>query len=47
MAEVLIPAGNREDWKELDAEIKNALVPRFIQNAEEAFAAVFERINRE
>jgi ATP-dependent Lon protease len=47
MTWVLIPAGNREDWKELDAEIKNALAPRFVQNAEEAFAAVFERVGQE
>jgi ATP-dependent Lon protease len=41
MTGVIIPGGNREDWKELDAEIKNALVPRFVHNAEEAFAVAF------
>jgi hypothetical protein len=34
--------GNREDWKELDPEIRAALTPCFVQNAEEAFQAVFD-----
>jgi ATP-dependent Lon protease len=42
MTQVIIPGGNREDWKELDAEIRNALAPCFVQNAEEAFPAVFD-----
>jgi ATP-dependent Lon protease len=41
MEEVLLPAGNREEWEELDRDIRNALKARFVENAGEAFEILF------
>ena len=41
MEAVLLPADNREDWEELDADIKKALDAHFVENAGEAFNFLF------
>jgi ATP-dependent Lon protease len=43
MEKVLLPSGNRDDWEELDSEIKNAISPEFAENAAEAFAKLFDK----
>jgi len=41
MREVLLPADNREDWEELDGDIKKALNIHFVENAVDAFGLLF------
>ena len=41
MKEVLLPADNREDWDELDDDIKKALKAHFVESAEDAFGILF------
>ncbi|MDR0512853.1 MAG: endopeptidase La [Treponema sp.] len=41
MEEVLLPEDNREDWQELDDDIKNALTVHFVENAVDAFDVLF------
>ncbi|MCL2374334.1 MAG: endopeptidase La, partial [Treponema sp.] len=41
MAEVLLPEDNREDWQELDEDIKKALTVHFVENAEDAIDILF------
>ncbi|MDR0556577.1 MAG: endopeptidase La [Treponema sp.] len=41
MEMALIPAGNREDWEDLDKDIHAALLVTFIENAEDAFRTLF------
>jgi ATP-dependent Lon protease len=41
MTSVLIPDGNREEWKELDGEIKTALRAVFVGTASDVFQAAF------
>ena len=41
MEEVLLPGDNREDWEELDDDIKKALNVYFVENAGEAFEILF------
>ncbi|MDR2194705.1 MAG: endopeptidase La [Treponema sp.] len=41
METVLIPLGNKEDWDDLDKDIRAALSVTFIENAEDAFRALF------
>jgi len=41
--EVLLPEDNREDWAEMDNDIKNALDIKFVENAIEAFAIIFPK----
>ena len=41
MEEVLLPIDNREDWEELDADIRKALNVHFVENAAEAFTFLF------
>jgi len=43
MKQVLLPEDNREDWNELDKDIKEALHAEFVGNAEEAFALLFDK----
>jgi ATP-dependent Lon protease len=43
MYQVLLPLDNQEDWEELDKEIKKALKVHFVENAEEAFAVLFDK----
>jgi ATP-dependent Lon protease len=40
-SKVILPADNKEDFDELDADIKNAIEPIFVQKADEVFAALF------
>jgi len=48
MEEVLLPDNNREEWEEMDQDIKKALKVHFVENAEDAFAVVFPKgIRRE
>ena len=41
--QVLLPEDNREDWDELDSDIRNSLKADFVGNAEEAFTLLFEK----
>ena len=41
MDAVLLPAGNRDDWEELDKDIRDAVRVEFVSTAEEAFARLF------
>ena len=41
MTDVLLPADNREDWEELEGDIKKALNIHFVETAEEAFKILF------
>jgi ATP-dependent Lon protease len=43
MSRVLLPADNREDWEELDKDIREAIAADFVETAEEAFALLFDR----
>ena len=41
MENVLLPGDNREDWEELDNDIKKAINAHFVENAGEAFKILF------
>ncbi|MDR0497560.1 MAG: endopeptidase La [Treponema sp.] len=43
MEEVLLPEDNREDWEELDEDIKKALKIHFVENAAEVFINLFPK----
>jgi len=43
MEEVLLPADNKEDWEELNADIKKSLKVNFVDNAWEAFGILFPK----
>jgi ATP-dependent Lon protease len=48
MEQVLLPEANRDDWEELDKDIREALPVEFVENAEDAFSILFgEEIRRE
>ena len=38
---VLLPKDNRDEWEELDKDIRSAVTVRFVENADEAFALLF------
>jgi ATP-dependent Lon protease len=40
---VLLPEDNREDWAELDKEVKDAIAVDFVENAEDAFRILFDK----
>ncbi|MDR1220556.1 MAG: endopeptidase La [Treponema sp.] len=42
MEMALIPVGNQEDWEDLDKDMHAALLVTFIENAEDAFKALFD-----
>ncbi|MDR0568584.1 MAG: endopeptidase La [Spirochaetaceae bacterium] len=42
MNQVLLPAGNRDDWSELDEDVKNSIAVDFVETAEEAFHLLFD-----
>ncbi|MDR2053013.1 MAG: endopeptidase La, partial [Treponema sp.] len=42
METVLLPADNREDWEELDKDIKDKLTVKFVESADEVFAILFD-----
>jgi ATP-dependent Lon protease len=42
MERVLLPADNREDWAELDREIRSAIHVEFVETADEAFKLLFD-----
>jgi ATP-dependent Lon protease len=45
--EVLLPEDNREDWVELDREIRSSIAVHFVGSAEEAFTILFgEEVQR-
>jgi ATP-dependent Lon protease len=47
MEKVILPEGNRDDWEELDRDIREALPVELVENAEDAFALLFgEEIRR-
>jgi ATP-dependent Lon protease len=39
---VLLPLENRDDWEELDEDIRNTLKADFVERADEAFSLLFE-----
>jgi ATP-dependent Lon protease len=41
MDKLLLPGDNREDWEELDRDIREAIPVEFMENAEDAFAQLF------
>jgi ATP-dependent Lon protease len=43
MTRVLLPSDNREDWAELDKDIREAIRLEFVETAEEAFALLFDK----
>ncbi|MCL2558253.1 MAG: endopeptidase La [Treponema sp.] len=43
MEKAILPADNRSEWEELDADIKEAIPVEFVEGAEEAFALLFEK----
>jgi ATP-dependent Lon protease len=43
MNRVLLPGDNREDWAELDRDIREAIPVDFVETAEEAFAFLFDK----
>jgi ATP-dependent Lon protease len=42
MDRVLLPAGNRDDWLELDRDIRDAIAADFVENADDAFNILFD-----
>jgi ATP-dependent Lon protease len=42
MERVLLPVDNREDWEELDRDIKSGIEADFVETAAEAFAILFD-----
>jgi ATP-dependent Lon protease len=42
MERVLLPLSNREDWEELDRDLRNALRVDFVENAGEVFRILFD-----
>jgi ATP-dependent Lon protease len=43
METVLLPEDNREDWAELDKELKSGIAVEFVENADDAFKLLFDR----
>jgi ATP-dependent Lon protease len=44
MKRVLLPAGNSDDWAELDIDIKESIAVDFVETAEEAFRILFDNL---
>jgi ATP-dependent Lon protease len=42
MEKVLIPLENKEDWDELDKDIRSSIGAEFVENAEDAFRIIFK-----
>ncbi|MDR0553382.1 MAG: endopeptidase La [Treponema sp.] len=42
MERVLLPADNRDDWAELDKEIRSSIAADFVECADDAFAILFD-----
>ncbi|MDR2184816.1 MAG: endopeptidase La [Treponema sp.] len=42
MERVLLPEDNREDWAELDKEVKTSIKVDFVENADDAFKLLFD-----
>jgi ATP-dependent Lon protease len=43
MNRVLLPNDNRDEWAELDKDIRDAVSVEFVETAEEAFALLFDK----
>ncbi|MCL2881047.1 MAG: endopeptidase La, partial [Treponema sp.] len=43
MTRVILPSDNRDEWEELDKDIRDALTVEFVETAEEAFALLFDK----
>jgi ATP-dependent Lon protease len=41
MDKVLLPKDNRDDWEELDKDIRNAVAVKFVETADEVFGILF------
>jgi ATP-dependent Lon protease len=42
MEKVLLPEDNRDDWEELDKEVRDAIAVEFVENADSAFKILFD-----
>ena len=42
MVKVLLPKDNREEWNELDKDIREAIQVEFVENADEVFSLLFD-----
>ncbi|MDR3342202.1 MAG: endopeptidase La [Treponema sp.] len=42
MERVLLPEDNRDDWAELDAEVRSSIAVEFVENADDAFNLLFD-----
>jgi ATP-dependent Lon protease len=42
MERVLLPEDNREDWAELDGDVRSSIAVEFVEKAEDAFAILFD-----
>ncbi|GHV46759.1 Lon protease [Spirochaetia bacterium] len=42
MEKVLLPADNRDDWEELDKEVRDTIAVEFVEKADEAFKILFD-----
>jgi ATP-dependent Lon protease len=42
MERVLLPEDNREDWAEMDKEVKSSIAVDFMENAGDAFKLLFD-----
>jgi ATP-dependent Lon protease len=42
MEKVLLPSDNKDDWEELDKDVREALKVEFVENADEAFGLLFD-----
>ncbi|MDR0524802.1 MAG: endopeptidase La [Spirochaetaceae bacterium] len=43
---VILPAGNRPDWAELDPDLRQGLTPDFVETAEEGLGLLFPGLSR-
>jgi ATP-dependent Lon protease len=43
MEKVLLPQDNRDDWEELDKDIRDAITVEFVETADEAFSILFDK----
>jgi ATP-dependent Lon protease len=43
MDKVLLPKDNRDDWEELDKDIRDAIAVEFVETADEVFSLLFDR----
>jgi ATP-dependent Lon protease len=42
MDKVILPADNKDDWAELDKDVREAIAAEFVETADEAFLLLFD-----